>query len=118
MVCLELRIIVLNEIGQTQVTNTVFSLMFGIERKNKTKQNNNKTRKRQEEGLLFRKSHTALAHGQRATDNSGSTAKAVNAIMLGKQVDNQAPGVQKQKCKQKSGIQFPGKSLPSLCRLF
>ena len=116
MVCLELRIIVLNEIGQTQVTNTVFSLMFGIERK-KT-QNNNKTRNRQEEGLLFRKSHTALAHGQRATDNSGSTAKAVNAIMLGKQVDSQAPGVQKQKCKQKSGIQFPGKSLPSLCRLF
>ena len=116
MVCLELRIIVLNEIGQTQVTNTVFSLMFGIERK--TRQNNNKTRTWQEEGLLFEKSHTALAHGQRATDNSGSPAKAVNATMLTKQVDSQALGVQKQKFKQKSGIQFPGKSLPSLCRLF
>lgn len=59
----------------------------------------------------------ALAHGQRATDNSGSPVRAVNATMLGKQVDSQVPGVQKQKCKQKSGIQFPGKSVPSLCRL-
>ena len=116
MVCLELRIIVLNEIGQAEVTNMVFALMFGIERK--TRQNYNKTRTWSEGGLLFGKSHTALAHGQRTTDNFGSPAKARNATILGKQVDSQAPGVQKQKCKQKSGIQFPGKSLPSLCRLF
>lgn len=53
MVCLDLRIIVLNEISQIQVTNIVVSLMFGIERK--TKQNSNKTRTWQEEGLLFGK---------------------------------------------------------------